>query len=431
MKKKNKILLVEPDFPISPKSKNHKNFLPIGLLKIASYLRSNGVKIKLMRGIPRNLFDIKDIEDFKPNEIWITSLFTYWAEYVKSAVESYKVIFPKAKLLVGGIYASLMPEHCKEFTCCDEVHVGILENAERFPPAYDLVENMNSHKIDYQIIHASRGCNRKCSFCGTWKIEPKFKPKKSIKKEIKLRKIVFYDNNFFANPYIENILKELIELKKEKKLLWCESQSGFDGRIMLEKPHLAKMLKKSGFRYPRISWDWNYSECPLIEEQIKLLKDAGYNSKEIFIFVLYNWEINLKEMEQKRLKCWDWKVQIADCRYRPLDQTTDYYNPKKKQSDKNYYIPPNWTDEEVKQFRKNVRRQNICVRQDVSFYSRKLENKQLSKEQTRKLKRMKTASVKKILDDAWFPEDLEIERRVLGIQFYEEKRRESDSIFTK
>ena len=30
-----KILLVEPAFPIPPKSKNHKDFLPIGLLKLA------------------------------------------------------------------------------------------------------------------------------------------------------------------------------------------------------------------------------------------------------------------------------------------------------------------------------------------------------------------------------------------------------------
>ncbi|PIP18082.1 MAG: Fe-S oxidoreductase, partial [Parcubacteria group bacterium CG23_combo_of_CG06-09_8_20_14_all_35_9] len=45
-----KILLVEPNFPIPPKSKNHAHFLPIGLLKIASYHRSLGDKIELHRG---------------------------------------------------------------------------------------------------------------------------------------------------------------------------------------------------------------------------------------------------------------------------------------------------------------------------------------------------------------------------------------------
>ena len=105
-------------------------------------------------------------------------------------------------------------------------------------------------------------------------------------------------------------------------------------------------------------------------------------------------------MELKRKKCWHWRAQIADCRYRPLNQTFDHYNPLRSQSNKDYFIHLDWSDDEVKQFRRNVRRQNICVRQEVLFYSRKLENRKLSKEQSRKLKRMKTAKVKKILDDA-------------------------------
>lgn len=427
----NRILLVEPDFPISQKSKNHKNFLPIGLLKLASFLTSKGIKIKLMRGIPKNQFEKSNILNFNPDEIWITSLFTYWAEYVKDAVKSYRNAFPMGKIIVGGIYASLMPEHCKIFTGCDEVYEGVVEEAEGFFPVYDLIKDMNSHPIDFQIIHASRGCNRKCAFCGTWKIEPDFKTKRSIKKEIKFRKIVFYDNNFLANPNIENILEELIEQKKEKRILWCESQSGFDGRILIERPFLAKMIKQAGFRFPRIAWDLEYSNFQEIKSQINLFKDEGYNSKDLFIFVLYNWSIPLTEMELKRKKCWEWKVQIADCRYRPLSHTFDHYDPKSIQSNKDYYIHPGWTDKEVKQFRKNVRRQNICIRQEVSFYSRKLENKQLSKEQTRKLKRMKKEEVKRILYDAWFPEDLENDKKVNEIMADTGERREIDLLLVK
>ena len=36
-----RVLLVEPNFPIPNKSRNHSNFLPIGLLKIAGYLRTD------------------------------------------------------------------------------------------------------------------------------------------------------------------------------------------------------------------------------------------------------------------------------------------------------------------------------------------------------------------------------------------------------
>jgi hypothetical protein len=60
-----------------------------------------------------------------------------------------------------------------------------------------------------------------------------------------------------ANEHIKNILNKLIELKKRKKILWCESQSGFDGRILREKAYLGNMIRKAGFRYPRIAWDWD------------------------------------------------------------------------------------------------------------------------------------------------------------------------------
>ena len=43
------VLLVEPNFPIPNKSRNHKNFLPIGLLKIAAYLRTKDIDVKLIR----------------------------------------------------------------------------------------------------------------------------------------------------------------------------------------------------------------------------------------------------------------------------------------------------------------------------------------------------------------------------------------------
>ncbi len=412
---KKKILLIEPDFPIPSKSKNHKNFLPIGLLKIASYLRENNNQIKLVRGEPKNQEDLTKLKNFNPDEIWITSLFTYWAKYVKNSVQFYKNIFPKSKVIVGGIFASLLPEEkVKEYTGCDEVHQGVFPEAEKYSPAYDLIENSNPNPVDYQIIHASRGCKRKCTFCGTWKIEPKFLPEKSITSKIKQKKIVFYDNNLLMNQHIEGILKELAELKKGKKISWCESQSGFDGRVLFKKPRIAKLIKNAGFRYPRIAWDWKYDEFHKIKKQIDLFIDAGYHFEEIYLFVIYNWDISFEEMEKKRIKCFEWKVQIADCRYRPLNQLYDNYVPViKGQTSEDYYIhsKAGWNDFLIKQFRRNVRQQNICVRQGFPFYSKYFERKKVGREVTRKVKEFENINDKirfmeSIGADYWFPDKI-------------------------
>ncbi len=421
-KRINKVLLVEPDFPIPHKSRNHSNFLPIGLLKIASYFREKSIDIELIR------FEEKKDKDYcqttldfnknisnnnDPNLIFVTSIFTYWSKYVIKAVLHYKKEYPNAKIVVGGIYASLMPEHCLMHTHCDEIITGPIPEVEKCPPAYDLVD------VDYQIIHTSRGCIRQCGFCGTYIIEPEWACKPTIKKEIEknqenlykkkkkqLKKIIFYDNNLLANEHIENILNELIELKNDKKITYVESQSGFDGRILRKKPHLAKMLKEAGFKNPKIAWDYGIKQAPKIKEQIDLLIDAGFTAKEISIFMIYNYEPNYEEMEEKRVKCAEWGVQITDCRYRPLNATFDNYSSyKRKQGPEDYYIHEEcgWTDQKIRKFRRNIRRHNICMRHEVDYHSTILERKQVPQEEAKKYREMNYKEVKKYLPDAWSP----------------------------
>lgn len=351
------ILLVEPTFPLACKSKNHRDFLPIGLLKYASYHREKGDEVRLIRGN-------KELPGFFPEEIKITSLFTYWSRQVWESVKFYKDTFPKSKIIVGGIYASLMPDHCKR-SGCDEVFIGVDERVEKYSPAYDLVD------IDYQILHSSRGCKRKCKFCGTWKIEPTFTAKTSIKNEICSNRIIFYDNNLLANPHIENILNELKESKIKGRAVYAESQCGIDGRLLTLK--LAKMLKEARFRNPRIAWDHGIENKKEIKDQITMLVKAGYPVKDIYVFMIYNFELEYNEMMAKLMQCKKWGVQIADCRYRPLNQTFDNYKPRSEQTNADYFIHPKWTDEDIKSFRRSVRQQNITIRHGFETYDKDLE----------------------------------------------------------
>lgn len=419
-----KVLLLEPNFPIPNKSRNHSNFLPIGLLKIAGYLRSQGIEVKLVRYEEANDSKKKhdnsvqttldfdkvavnnDDDEFFPDLICVTSIFTYWSKYVRSAVKYCRRRYgKKIPVLVGGIYASLLPDHCKSYTECDDVILGPIDGAEKCPPAYDLVD------VDYQIIHTTRGCIRQCGFCGTYIIEPEWLCKKTIKDEILRngkKKVIFYDNNLLANEYIDDILDELIELKKEKKISYLESQSGFDGRILRKKPHLAEKLKKAGFKNPKIAWDHSIGEKNLIKKQIDILLKGGFKAKEISVFMIYNYEekggLGYKEMEEKRVECANWGVQITDCRYRPLERTDDEYSPNKRhQTNKDYHINPNWTDHEIRKFRRNIRRHNICMRHEVDYHSSILERKKIPQEKASEYRKMTYEEVKDHLPDAWSP----------------------------
>lgn len=398
-----KVLLVEPDFPIPKKSRNNKNFLPIGLLKIGAYLKQSkkAKEIKLVRG--------NCVPDFTPSEIWITSLFTYWSEYFWDSVKFYRDTYPDSIIRVGGIYVSLhfdnesFKKNCQKYNL--KPHFGLLPEAEKCLPNYTLLET-NPHPLDYKIIHSTRGCERHCNFCYAWKLEPEPTSKRSIANEVCSNKLVFYDNNLLKNKYIDELLEEIANLKWNQRSVRCESQSGFDGRILEERPELAFALKKARFDNPKIAWDGDYKQWRHIEKQIEILKGAGYPGRDISVFMIFNWKIPFLEMEKKRLKCWKWKVQITDCRYRPTTQLYDYFNARIPQTSKDYYIHSKWTDAEVKQFRRNVRKQNICVRHGFEFHSGLLERKGVAKKLSMELRGLPKDMVLKKVPDAWVPDKI-------------------------
>lgn len=350
-----KILLVEPDFPIASKSKNHAHFLPIGLLKIGTYHKQKGDRVKLVRGLMRC--------GFTPDRILITSVFTYWSKYVHEAAKFYHKAYPIARIEIGGIYASLMKKDCKRKSPFAYVYRGLYRGgvAEKVVPDYSLLPD----DLDYQIIHTSRGCTRRCTFCGTWRIEPEFTCVDSVLPLIKKRKLVFYDNNFLANPHIDEILCEISKYRTPKGgRLTCESQSGFYLNLLTSKR--AKLLKAARFKNPRIAWDGSYEQWPKVKKAIEILQEAGYSRLNIFIFMIYNCTLPYTEMKKKLEACRRWNVRVIDCRYRPLDYTEDNYRPGMKcQKDGEYYIHERWTDSEVRRFRRAVRRQNIAILLDL------------------------------------------------------------------
>ncbi len=342
-----RVLLVQPAFPL-PHGRSRSSYVASGLLKIAAYHRQLGHEVALTSA--------PHAGPFTPDEIKVTSLFTYWSGAVHDAVRTYRQLYPMARIEVGGIYASLMPEHCAQ-SGCDHVEVGPYRGgvAEDCEPAYDLLD------CDFQVMQASRGCIRHCSFCGTWRIEPKVTFRESVVDSIVKPQVVFYDNNFLANPHAVSILGELAEFRlPDGRRVSCECQCGFDTRLMT--PELAAALKRARFRNIRISWDGRHEEWPIVKAAVEALEEAGYPRRDTYVFMLYNHGIPYAEMAEKREACRRWGVRIADCRYRPLDLTEDGYRPgPKPQSPEEYHIHPGWTDRQVRRFRQSVRHQNIAI----------------------------------------------------------------------
>jgi hypothetical protein len=335
------------------------------LLKFGALHKAKGNNVKLVRGKKS-----KSEIGFIPNEILVTSIFTYWSNYVWDSISHYRNLFPNSVIRLGGIYATLHADKEKFKNLAKKYKVviskGIDEEAEKYLPDYSLIRN-----IEYHATHMMRGCIRRCKFCGTWKIEPKmtFKSKEDIINEIKRigkNKVVFYDNNILANPNIKDILNSFVDLRIKDKPVIFESQSGFDGRLLENDPELANLIKKARFQNVRIAWDNSLNDKNSIEKQIDLLIEVGYPAKDVSVFMIYNFDMPYEDMLKKLEFCKKMGVQIIDCRYRPLELDYDNYNPHMRNGQPNgsFYIheKSGWTDKKIREFRNLVRKHNIWIR---------------------------------------------------------------------
>src|SRR5437588_7464471 len=112
-----KVLLVEPDY--------YTRYPPLGLLKISSFHKLQGDDVTLVRG--------KQFVSESPDRVYVTSLFTWDWRPVWEAVRFYKYLYPRADIQLGGVYASLLPEHAR-LSGADVMWEGLLPQVEALMP---------------------------------------------------------------------------------------------------------------------------------------------------------------------------------------------------------------------------------------------------------------------------------------------------------
>lgn len=160
-----------------------------------------------------------------PGAILVTSFMTYWYTGVQETVRLLRELYPQVPLILGGIYASLLPHHARDQCKPDEIIVGPGEaqtarvlfkatgvaprDSERrpgleFSPALDLL-----HHVRFLPLLTSRGCPYRCAYCASKRLVPSFvrRPVDEVLREIGSARISYgitdialYDDAFLLNP---------------------------------------------------------------------------------------------------------------------------------------------------------------------------------------------------------------------------------------
>ncbi|MEM3385753.1 MAG: hypothetical protein QXE78_09525 [Nitrososphaeria archaeon] len=312
-----RVLLVEPKY--------YTQFPPLGLLKISSYYKNLGHETFLVKG--------EVLPPFVPDKVFVTSLFTWAWKPVWDSIKYYKGLFPNAEVVLGGLYASLLPDHARESGAT--VYEGLFHDAEDLMPDYTLLEN-SGYKFwrewDGSIIFASRGCIFDCPYCVVPKLEGRINSmKRSIKHLVypKYKRIIFFDNNILASKYWREIFNELIELKK-----YVDFNQGIDARLITDEvaSYLSKMKVE---KMIRLAYD-DISRREYVRTAIEILKAHGIGGRRIMVYTLFNFNDSPEDFFERVRDIINWGAVAYPMQYQPLDAL-----------EKNSYISPKWTKEEI------------------------------------------------------------------------------------
>ena len=315
------ILLVEPSY------KN--KYPPLGLMKIAQH---HGP-----RGKCDNVTFIKGRDETVLSQHWdrvyVTTLFTFeWKRTAHSIDFALETVNGQAdKVFVGGIAASLMHERFLEKAEWRGVRFikGLLDKSpaeslllddfaeelysddiggkpiEGLIPDYGILDHISySYPVsDAYFTYASRGCIRKCHFCGVPKLEGMQRDTDSVSDIVRgiedlygsKKDLILMDNNVVASPRFRDIIAEIRDLGfgRGAKLRRgrvpvqrrVDFNQGVDARILCKDPAFLKELSTICIKPLRIAFDHLGLKKPY-DQAIRYACDAGLT--ELSNYMLYN-----------------------------------------------------------------------------------------------------------------------------------------------
>ena len=354
----NRILLVEPGYP--------NKYPPLGLMKLAAYHGSHGRNdyVRFVKGQDKQVL----------NETWdrvyVATLFSFeWnrtAAAIDFAIQA--AGWQPERVFVGGIAASLMHDEFVnesrwagvrfikglldgppanalglseadfEFGADDHFGVPIEERL----PDYSILDQIDYHYpvSDAYFGYASRGCVRKCAFCGVPKLEGaqrEMPPLESLVKGVDRaygpkKDLVLMDNNITASARYKEVIAEIRDLgftpnaKLERKGMKpvkrrVDFNQGVDARILAKSPMFLREMATICISPLRIAFD-HLGLRNVYEIAVRMAADNGITS--LSNYMLYNFmdtpvdlyermRLNIALNEELGIRIWSFPM-----RYQPV-----------------------------------------------------------------------------------------------------------------
>ncbi len=330
-----KFLLVEPEYK--------QVFPSIGLLKISTFLKQQGHTVRYVRGT-------KAIEGEFDN-VLMTTMFSFDWDICLNTFFHYYERFQNSRFFIGGVYASLFPDHVEKCTGIKPT-IGSIPEVDECGLDYSLIPLKDDDGACH--IFTTKGCPNRCSFCGVPALEGEPRIINSWKNHIRdgAKFVYIHDNNIIAlgDEHFSSVIRHMKDLN-------CKYifDNGFDCRLFNE--HHANLLKDSRISEIRFAFD-SKNQDGHIQRAIRHCIDSGIRPSKIKVFILYNYKDDLEDALYRATEVANLGAQPWAMRYKPLK----WLNPGR------IYVSPKWSKEDVVVFNHYVNRFGVIRRYTYSDY---------------------------------------------------------------
>ncbi len=253
---------------------------------------------------------------FRPEEVWITSIMTYWWQSTLDVIRLVQQVFAPSvpRILVGGVYPTLCPEHAEAQLAggADEVVIVPGEICEEAASAWTDLSLYRDEVYEappaYAIITGGRGCPFNCAYCAQLRLnggrrQVRYRDPEDVAEEVAqkqrdhgVREIAFYEDNLLFHP--QNFLARLDAIEQRGLRLQMYAPEGMEPRLMTR--DLLTRMRKSGFERiylaletidDSISQGWNRRQATIehFDRAVAMAEECGFRvgAQDLNAFVLF------------------------------------------------------------------------------------------------------------------------------------------------
>ena len=254
----------------------------------------------------------------RPDLVLVTSSMTYWYPGVMETIQLVRENIPGVPIFLGGIYATLCPDHAQKVSGADRILpgpwdeeklrivAGILgapsvEEEKGFLswpyPAFDLYPHLS-----YICILTRSGCPFSCTYCASHRLTRGFEPRNPEvvieelvywHKTFGVKEFAFYDDALLIQP-AAHILPILQGVMGEK--LSCRFHAPNALHVKFIEREVADFLHRAGFKTIRLGFETSNETLQSetggkvnnqdFRRAVDNLKKAGYAGQEIGVYLM-------------------------------------------------------------------------------------------------------------------------------------------------